>query len=463
MKRVRCPFIIVGALNLLLFGGAAVEAEFTIMPLGDSITHGYTVAGGYRPRLYTDLSNAGFSFTFVGTSTDNPTAVLTQAGQAHHEGHPGYTLTQIANNLDGNDGSGNNFSNNNGGFWFHKPAPPDIILLQGGGADISLYGADAATTAARMDKLIGQIVADSSSSLLFVSNTIPSPTASLNMVIQDYDTQIRDVIVPKYAGLGNQVIFVDQYSNFVDNNGKIVHIGPDGSHPDPTGYGLMGDTWAAALKQVLPHPLAVTGYSADVISDKNPQARFAQPFGSGTFAWFEAGAVDDAGTQHNDGLPAGLSLVSASGSGATYQIQPANAGNVLQLSAGQTGTLTLTTPAAYSTLYVMASSGDGASSSVGSGTINFSDGSTQSFNFNSFDWCNGQGSLHPEAVLAGPNGRADVGPDGTAFVYSQDCDFQAYETVLLIDASHAGVPIASIDFTGAPDAVFSNVFGVSGL
>jgi hypothetical protein len=159
----------------------------------------------------------------------------------------------------------------------------------------------------------------------------------------------------------------------------------------------------------------VTGYSADVISDKDASARFAQAFNAGTFAWFGSGAVDGDGAQHNDGLPAGLSFVSAT-SRATYQLQPANAKNALQLGAGQTGTLTLTTPAAYSTLYVLASSGDGTPSSVGSGTINFADGSTQAFSYNSFDWCNGQGGLHPEAVLSGPIGRVDVGPDGTAFV-----------------------------------------------
>jgi hypothetical protein len=211
-------------------------------------------------------------------------------------------------------------------------------------------------------------------------------------------------------------------------------------------------------------PVLVTGYGADVISDIDPQARFAQPFHSGTFAWFEAGAVDDGGTQHPDGLPAGLTFVSATGSNATYQIQPANGGSVLQLSAGQTGTLTLMTPAAYSTLYVLASSGDGTPTSMGSGTINFTDGSTQAFSYNSFDWCNGpygQGGMHPEAVLPGPTGRADVGPNGTAFLYNQDCDFQIYESVLAIDPSHTGVAIVSIDFTGAPDASFSNIFGVS--
>jgi hypothetical protein len=206
----------------------------------------------------------------------------------------------------------------------------------------------------------------------------------------------------------------------------------------------------------------VTGYSADVISDKDASARFAQPFGASTFAWFESGALDDSGAQHNDGLPAGQTFLSATGSRATYQLQQANANNVLQLSVGQTGTLTLMTPAAYSTLYVLASSGDGMPTSVGSGTINFADGSTQGFSYNTFDWCNGQGDLHPEAVLKGRIGRADVGSSGTAFTYNQDCDFQVYETVIPIDPSHAAVAIASIDFTAAPDAYYSNIFGVSG-
>jgi lysophospholipase L1-like esterase len=446
---------------MLLFWGAAAEAQLTIMPLGDSLTYGgrpdSPVPGGDRTRLYMDLHDAGFSFTFVGTSTDNPSSLLSQAGQTHHEGHPGYRIDQIANNLNGNDGSGGN----NGGFWFHKPAPPNVILLNGGGNDI-FQGANAATTAQRLDKLIDQIVADSPSSLLFVSSMIPLKDANLNQIVQDFDTQLRDVIVPKYQSLGDNVFFVDQYANFVNANGNIIHIGSDNVHPDQIGFDLMGDTWAAAIQQVLPHPIAVTGYSVDVISDKDSSARLAQPFDSGTFAWFEAGAVDDGGTQHDDGLPAGLTFVSATGSAATYQLQPANVNNVLQVSAGQTSRLTLTPPAAYSTLYVLASSGDGASSSVGSGTINFADGNTQAFSYNTFDWCNGQGSLHPEAVLRGPIGRADVGTSGTAFTYNQDCDFQIYETVVAIDPSHAGVAIASIDFTGAPDAFFSNILAVSG-
>jgi hypothetical protein len=244
--------------------------------------------------------------------------------------------------------------------------------------------------------------------------------------------------------------------------GRIGRANLDGSGQEILLSGLHSPVGPFLQLDPIAEPIPVTGFTADVISDKDPAARFAQPFNAGTYAWFEAGAVVDNGVAHNDGLPAGLTFVSATRSGATYQMQPANASSVLQLGAGQTGTFTLTTPAVYNTLYILASSGDGTPSSMGSGTISFADGTTQAFSYNVFDWCNGQGGLHPEAVLPGPLGRADIGSNGTGFAYNQDCDFQIYETVIAIDPSHEGVAIASIDFTGAPDAYFSNIFGVSG-
>ena len=254
MRRFLCGLVVLGTLGILLFCGAAAEAEpISIMPLGDSLTAGYTVAGGYRTRLYTDLQNGEYAFTFVGSATDYPSSVLTAAGQTHHEGHPGHTITQIANNLDGNDRS----TGNNGGSWFHRPAPPDIVLLLIGGNDIR-QGANASTTAQRLDKLIGQIVADSPQSLLFVSNTIPFKDANLTRVVQAYNTQIEDTILPKYAALGASVRFVDQFDNFVDALGNVVHIGSDSLHPDQTGYDLMGDTWAAAIQQAAPIPEPTT-------------------------------------------------------------------------------------------------------------------------------------------------------------------------------------------------------------
>jgi hypothetical protein len=274
----------------------------------------------------------------------------------------------------------------------------------------------------------------------------------------------QEILVTRTSELPGVALDVARGKVYWDDyfGGKIERANLDGSGQEIVLSSLLRPTEPILQLDPLASPVQVTGFSADVISDQDPSARFAQPFQADTFAWFESGALDDNGLLYNDGLPAGQTFLSATGSRAIYQIQPANANNVLQLSPGQTGTLTLTTPAPCSTLYVIASSGDGTPTSVGSGTINFADGSTQTFSYNSFDWCNAQGRFRPEAVLTGLIGRADVGPNGMAFVYNQDCDFQIYESVIAIDPAQAGVAIASIDFTGAADAFLGSIFGVSG-
>jgi hypothetical protein len=76
MNRLLCGGEVLGALAMLLFCTASAQADLTIMPLGDSITYGVreyplNVLGGYRTRLYSDLRDAGYSFSFIGTLTEN--------------------------------------------------------------------------------------------------------------------------------------------------------------------------------------------------------------------------------------------------------------------------------------------------------------------------------------------------------------------------------------------------------
>ena len=69
--------------GVLAVAGPAAGAEpIRIMPVGDSITVGYTnLPGqpdvpfeyGYRAGLYTRLTDADYSFQFVGNSTEHPT------------------------------------------------------------------------------------------------------------------------------------------------------------------------------------------------------------------------------------------------------------------------------------------------------------------------------------------------------------------------------------------------------
>ena len=99
---------------------ASVGVVLRIMPVGDSITAGYTNATtwtipftfGYRGPLYTKLTDAGYDFQFVGTSGEPwnypfgaafgiPTVIqgpdLRTVGQDNHRGYGGATTSQILN------------------------------------------------------------------------------------------------------------------------------------------------------------------------------------------------------------------------------------------------------------------------------------------------------------------------------------------------------------------------------
>jgi hypothetical protein len=210
-------------------------------------------------------------------------------------------------------------------------------------------------------------------------------------------------------------------------------------------------------------PIAVTGWNADIIMDADPAARYAIAADNGNCTYFEATALDPNGVEHDDGLPAGMNVDSMTGL-ATYYIQPAAGNNVLQLYHNQTATLTLVTPAAYSSVFVIASSGNGSGNLLNfPGVVHYSDGSTLSFSYNNYDWCNAFN--HPEAALAGM-GRVCQIPDqgGGGFGNYGACGngTGAYETQILTDNTKT---IVSIDFgghTGTNGGNIANIFAVSG-
>jgi len=250
----------------LLAPASAVAPLGQIFPLGDSITHGetYSSGGGYRDKLDTDLKAGGYSFSFVGSMTDIPSAQLTADGQTHHEGHGGYRIDQIQDNLDANDGSGGN----NGGFWLagnngtgRSPLTPSFVLLHIGTNDIlqnfnnGAGGNDTSAMQTRLTSLVNQIIADRPTANVIVSTLIPI-NSSANAKVQNYNTAIKNTIVPNFISQGKHVSLVDQYANFVDGNGNIISAGfTDGVHPSQTYYDKMGDTWYAGIAAVaVPEP-----------------------------------------------------------------------------------------------------------------------------------------------------------------------------------------------------------------
>ncbi len=205
------------------------------MPLGDSITDGVPVAGGYRTQLFNDLSGASRSFNFIGSATDNNSTTLINAGQIHHEGHSGFRIDQIAGNLD------------SGGIWFNSGIQPDFILLLIGTND---FGQQFNTSTAinRLDSLITQITTDRPNAHLIVSNLL------LRTDIPTFEAQIETQfnpfvpgIVSQHAGLGQKVTFVDLHSVVLPTDLA------DGLHPNQSGYNKMGNAWFAAINAV-PEP-----------------------------------------------------------------------------------------------------------------------------------------------------------------------------------------------------------------
>jgi lysophospholipase L1-like esterase len=253
-----------------------------VLPLGDSITWGDQavggpVPGGYRTKLFTTLDAAGYDFTYAGSQTSNASLTLANAGQVNNEGHNGYRIDQIFNNLTASDGTGGN----NGGHWLDgggttgRPAvDPKFILLHIGTNDIlqhfdpnvanapeAVFMADLKT---RLNALVDRLTTQRPDAHLLVSSIVPIPNLTNangvadNAEVKDYNAYIRDVLVPTFKGLGRDVTFVDQYANFVDANGNVLtSFFPDNIHPNQAGYDLMGATWANAIQQAVPEPGAI--------------------------------------------------------------------------------------------------------------------------------------------------------------------------------------------------------------
>jgi lysophospholipase L1-like esterase len=217
-----------------------------IMPLGDSITAGYTpsggIPGGYRQELYNNLTTAGYSFKFVGSQTTYLSDTLKAVGQQCHEGHNAYTIQQIINGVKTSNWLGVN---------------PDIVLLHIGANDV--LNADAATAPDRLDALIGDIFAQKPNVKIIVAKIIGGSTVTNASNATAYDAGIvayNAAIEQKVAAraqAGEHVSLVDMYSllninHQADMQGNILFA--DISHPNQTGYNVMGDTWAGAIKAV---------------------------------------------------------------------------------------------------------------------------------------------------------------------------------------------------------------------
>jgi lysophospholipase L1-like esterase len=274
------------ALALILSVQASFAAPIRILPLGDSITDGYSVRGGYRAPLFELLTNAGYSVEFLGTQTNNGTATM---GDAHHEGHSGYRIDEIAAGVPG---------------WLGAVDDPDIILLLVGANDYSQHH-DTAHAPQRLDRLIEQIADLRPAARLVVANLPPrDDNRALDEAVRREFNPFVSGIAGKHAAAGQRVWFVDMRSAL-----DVVDLS-DGLHPNQTGYDKMATNWFAVISRIVAcsrsgeTTIDFDGVSLDGSLNHVPIPGTYQPIPGLTIGYSKVGVFNQ-GPDHTTGIAGG--------------------------------------------------------------------------------------------------------------------------------------------------------------
>jgi len=229
---IMMPKSLQSSLFTLLFGVLLLQAEPTkIMPLGDSITYGLVVngeeilpddeAGGYRYWLWHMLHDHGYDATFVGSEIAGEG--LTPVFDPYHEGHRGWSSSQIANGTEG----------------FLMQNPPDTILLHAGTNDFNA-GVDG------INMILDHIDNYEHQSghpikvyvALILDRRITDP------IIRQFNENLKVLV-------GQRIRFGDDLT-LVDMAGRAGLTGADYSdntHPNNSGYQKMAQVWYSALME----------------------------------------------------------------------------------------------------------------------------------------------------------------------------------------------------------------------
>ena len=204
-------------------GGWPPAGPVRIMPLGDSLTDGYTVEGGYRIDLQTLLVNAHKDVDFVGSRYNGPPGLADK----NHEGHVGWRIDELAGSM---------------APWL-QAYQPQIVLLMIGTNDM-LQGFDPSGAPGRLGALIDQIKAALPGAPIVVSSLPRVSDTDALVRIQTFNDAIPSVV----AARGSTVTFVDAYLVI-----QPSHLDADGVHLTTEGYSKLAQVWSPAVISALGH------------------------------------------------------------------------------------------------------------------------------------------------------------------------------------------------------------------
>lgn len=166
------------------------QPSIRVMPLGDSITDGYNVPGGYRISLWQALEERGDRIEFVGSQENGPP----ELPDRNHQGHSGWRIDELHRRV---------------GDWLDT-AEPDVILLIIGTNDIA-QGHNLDTAPDRLKGLIDELFHHRPQAQIFVGSIPPIDEPGLNARVVAYNQAIAQQIQARQVQ-GEPLIFVDLYS-----------------------------------------------------------------------------------------------------------------------------------------------------------------------------------------------------------------------------------------------------------
>ncbi len=248
-----------------------------VMPLGDSITDGLTVPGGYRIGLWQRFVTNNYKVDFVGSLFNGPSNL----GDHDHEGHSGWRIDQIDANIVG---------------WLGT-YQPHTVLLHIGTNDIS-QNYDLANAPNRLSALIDHITAKVPTAEVFVAQIIPLGYDAAQ--VRTFNAAIPGIVQNKVAA-GKHVHLVDLYDALTTADLA------DGVHPNAGGYDKMAAVWYSALLSVsgsigtpgqgTGSPSASASRSASASPSPSPSASPTGPAGackvSNTISAWNTGLTDN--------------------------------------------------------------------------------------------------------------------------------------------------------------------------
>ncbi|TCC00355.1 GDSL family lipase [Micromonospora zingiberis] len=202
--------------------GAESNGGVRVMPLGDSITEGTQIPGGYRIGLWQRLVNGRYTVDFVGSQFNGPASL----GDRDHQGHPGWRIDQIDANIVG---------------WLNTQRPQSVLLHIGTNDILQNYNVSTAPN--RLSTLIDRITTTAPNAEVFVAQIITLTNTNQAAAVRTFNAAIPGIVQSK-VNAGKRVHLVNMHAALT--TGDLI----DGIHPTATGYDKMAAVWYTALQSV---------------------------------------------------------------------------------------------------------------------------------------------------------------------------------------------------------------------